>query len=156
LRTRSSLAWPLLLLLALLVGQVARTRAPALPELPPSCPVRVLRVEEGGARLGCGGGDRRDGDLETAGGVSRMSGPALRLLGLPVDVNHGSVEDLEALPGIGPKLADRIVEARPFAVAADLQRVPGIGPKRWAQLQPAVTAVVSPMTARVRSRADHL
>ena len=111
LKTRSSLAWLLLLLLALLVAQVARTRAPTLPDLPPSCPVRVLRVEEGGARLACSGGDRHDGDLETAGGVARMSGPALRLLGLPVDVNHGSVEDLEALPGIGPKLADRIVEA---------------------------------------------
>jgi hypothetical protein len=147
LKTRSSLAWPLLLLLALLVSQVARTRAPTLPDLPPSCPVRVLRLNldgEGGARLACGGKDRHDGDLETAGGVARMSGPALRLLGLPVDVNHGSVEDLEALPGIGPKLADRIAEARPFAVAADLQRVPGIGPKRWAQLQPAVTAVISP------------
>jgi DNA uptake protein ComE-like DNA-binding protein len=69
-----------------------------------------------------------------------MAGPALRLLGLPVDVNHGSVEDLEALPGIGPKLAERLVRARPFAFKDDLQRVPGIGKKRWAQLQPLVVA----------------
>ena len=69
-----------------------------------------------------------------------MTGPALRLLGLQVDVNHGSVEDLEALPGIGPKLAERIQAARPFATPADLQRVSGIGKKRWAQLQPVVTA----------------
>jgi len=39
----------------------------------------------------------------------RMTGPALRLLGLPVDLNHSSVEDLQALPGVGPKLAARIL-----------------------------------------------
>lgn len=137
-------ALPVLLVLSLLTIQAGRSVAPVLPVLPPGCPVRVLQVDEDGARLGCGGEDRRDGDLETLTGVTRMSGPALRLLGLPVDVNHSSVEDLEALPGIGPKLAERILAARPFASPADLQRVSGIGKKRWAQLQPAVTVTVSP------------
>jgi hypothetical protein len=131
-------------LLSLPSVQAGRTASPALPALPPTCSVRVLHVDEGGARLGCGGQSRRDGDMETAAGVTRMAGPALRLLGLPVDVNHGSVEDLEALPGIGPKLAERILAARPFASTSDLQRVPGIGKKRWAQLRTVVTAVVSP------------
>jgi hypothetical protein len=137
-------ALPVLLLLSLVAIQARRTVVPTLSALPPDCPVRVLNLDRGGARLGCGGEDRRDGDMETQAGVTRMSGPALRLLGLPVDLNHGSVEDLEALPGIGPKLAERILAARPFATTADLQRVQGIGKKRWAQLQPVVTAVVSP------------
>ena len=143
-RARLIRAVPVLLLLSLLAIQARRMAAPGLPALPPSCAVRVLHVDEGGACLVCAGGARRDGDLETATAVTRMAGPALRLLGLPVDVNHGSVEDLEALPGIGPKLAERILAGRPFASTADLQRVPGIGKKRWAQLQPVVTAVVSP------------
>jgi hypothetical protein len=136
-------ALPPLLLLGLPAIQAVRALPPPLPSLPPTCAVRVLRVDADDARLGCGGEGRHDGDRETSLGVARMAGPALRLLGLPVDVNHGSVEDLQALPGIGPKLAERIVEARPFAITADLQRVPGIGKKRWAQLQPLVT-VLSP------------
>jgi hypothetical protein len=131
------------MLFALLAIQGMRTQVPGLPALPPTCHARVLRVHEDGALLGCGGPDRRDGDLESLDGVSRMAGPALRLLGLPVDVNHGSVEDLEALPGIGPKLAERILATRPFARTDDLQRVPGIGKKRWAQLRPVVIASVS-------------
>jgi len=125
-------------LLALLAIQAGRGAAPSLPPLPPSCAVRVLAVDSSGALLRCAGPDRRDGDMETPLGPARMSGPALRMLGLPVDVNRGSVEDLESLPGIGPKLAERIIAARPFTTASDLQRVPGIGKKRWAQLQPVV------------------
>jgi hypothetical protein len=128
------------LLVSLLAIQVARTAKPSLPDLPPACPVRVLRIDARRAMLDCAGSDRKDGDQSIDGAVGRMSGPALRLLGLPVDVNHGSVEDLEALPGIGPKLAERILTARPYRTAAELQRVPGIGPKRWAQLESVVIA----------------
>jgi hypothetical protein len=129
-----------LLLIGLLAVQAVRLLPAALPTLPVRCAVRVLTVDEDGARLRCGGAGSRDGEMRTALGVRRMPGPALRLLGLPVDVNHGSVEDLQALPGIGPKLAERIVGARPFATTADLQQVPGIGKKRWAQLEPLVIA----------------
>lgn len=48
-----------------------------------------------------------------------------------VDVNRASAEELTALPGIGPALAERIIEARRkqmFRSMEDLQRVPGIGP----------------------------
>jgi competence protein ComEA len=59
-----------------------------------------------------------------------------------VDVNRASATDLRNLPGIGPTLAQRIIEARekkPFEKIEDLRRVSGIGPKRLEQLRPFVT-----------------
>ena len=60
-----------------------------------------------------------------------------------VNVNTASVEQLEALPGIGPKLAARIVEYRQktgaFKSAEELINVRGIGEKSFAKLQPYVT-----------------
>jgi len=49
-----------------------------------------------------------------------------------VDPNRAGVEELVALPGIGPALAARIVADRtargPYRTPEDLLRVPGIGP----------------------------
>ena len=45
----------------------------------------------------------------------------------PLSLNDASPEELQQLRGIGPELADRIVEARPFAEVEDLLRVRGIG-----------------------------
>ena len=33
-------------------------------------------------------------------------------LGLPLDLNRATAEDLDALPGLGPALAQRIVDYR--------------------------------------------
>jgi competence ComEA-like helix-hairpin-helix protein len=56
-----------------------------------------------------------------------------------VAINRASARDLEALPGIGPSLAKRIVEERekagPFRSPRDLLRVKGIGPKKQAAIQ---------------------
>ncbi|MFT7723782.1 MAG: helix-hairpin-helix domain-containing protein [Roseateles sp.] len=44
-----------------------------------------------------------------------------------VDANTASRARLESLPGVGPALAQRLLDARPFADWADLmKRVPGI------------------------------
>jgi competence ComEA-like helix-hairpin-helix protein len=62
--------------------------------------------------------------------------------GGPVDVNRASAAELEALPGVGPALAARMVEWRAknggFASAEDLAKVPGIGPAKLARLRPLV------------------
>lgn len=55
-----------------------------------------------------------------------------------VNLNRASVEELATLPGVGPTLAARILEARPFARIDDLRRVRGIGPKTLEKLRPFV------------------
>jgi competence ComEA-like helix-hairpin-helix protein len=72
------------------------------------------------------------------------SGPGSGRRGTALNVNRATVVDLEALPGIGPSLARRIVadrEARgPFATVQALDRVPGIGPALVGRLGNLVTA----------------
>lgn len=60
-------------------------------------------------------------------------------MGKPLSLNHASAVDLEALPGIGPALARRIVEGRPYRTFHDLDRVKGIGPKKLESLRKKVT-----------------
>ena len=53
-----------------------------------------------------------------------------------LDVNSASLTELENVPGIGPSIAERIIEARPFKSADDLQRVKGIGAgKRYEKIR---------------------
>lgn len=64
------------------------------------------------------------------------------LAGQTIDVNRASLQELQRLPGIGPKLSQRIVDEREkkrFVSAEDLRRVPGIGPKTLEKLRPYVT-----------------
>ena len=54
-----------------------------------------------------------------------------------LDVNSASLAELQNIPGIGPVVAERIIEARPFKNADDLQRVKGIGAgKRYEKIRP--------------------
>ncbi len=56
----------------------------------------------------------------------------------PVDLNTATVADLDALPGIGPVLAQRIVDWRTehgrFASVEQLREVTGIGESKYADL----------------------
>ncbi len=63
---------------------------------------------------------------------------------IALNVNRATAVELEALPGVGPSLARRIVADReaqgPFATVAALDRVPGIGPALVARLERLVSA----------------
>jgi len=63
----------------------------------------------------------------------------------PVDLNTADQKTLEALPGIGPAMAKRIVEARPFQNMDDLSRVKGLSKAKVAALKDKVT--ISPTKA---------
>lgn len=60
----------------------------------------------------------------------------------PLDLNRATLDELIALPGIGPVLARRIIEHREthggFKSVEELLEVRGIGPKRLAQIKERV------------------
>jgi len=61
----------------------------------------------------------------------------------PIDLNTATVQQLDALPGVGPVLAQRIVDWRTehgrFDSVDQLQEVSGIGPSRLADIRSLVT-----------------
>jgi competence protein ComEA len=71
------------------------------------------------------------------------STPAAGAPGSRVSLSSATVEQLDALPGIGPVTAQKIVDWRtahgPFASVDELDEVPGIGPARLEQLRDLVT-----------------
>lgn len=60
-----------------------------------------------------------------------------------VNINSATAQQLEALPGVGPKLAARIVEYRQkaggFKSAQELMNVKGIGEKNFEKIHAFVT-----------------
>ena len=61
----------------------------------------------------------------------------------PVNLNTATLADLDTLPGVGPVLAQRILDARAaqggFTSVGDLRKVDGIGDSRYEQLKDLVT-----------------
>ncbi|MFI2640094.1 helix-hairpin-helix domain-containing protein [Streptomyces sp. NPDC018610] len=73
-----------------------------------------------------------------ASGSGRAGGPAA-----PVSLGTATVDQLETLPGVGPVLAQHIVDYRTqhggFRSVDQLREVNGIGDRRFADLRPLVT-----------------
>jgi competence protein ComEA len=110
--------------------------------------------------LGRAGGPTRTADLELVnlaalvadgeqvvvprrGGVATAAaGGAPAAASGPVHLNSATLEQLDALPGVGPVTAQKIVDYRTqhggFGSVDELDAVPGIGPARLADLRPLV------------------
>jgi competence protein ComEA len=122
---------------------------PGLVELPPDARVADAVAEAGGLLPGAAV-DRlnlaatvRDGDQIVVPGPANGAGETSLAgstgQGGPLRLNQATAEDLEALPGVGPVLAERIVAYReehgPFRTLEDLLDVPGIGESKLASLR---------------------
>jgi competence protein ComEA len=59
-----------------------------------------------------------------------------------VSLSSATVDQLDALPGVGPVLAKRIVDWREahggFTALSQLQQVPGVGPRTYERLKSLV------------------
>ncbi|HKU44603.1 MAG TPA: helix-hairpin-helix domain-containing protein [Polyangiales bacterium] len=82
--------------------------------------------------------------------VDHAASGAVRALrdGQRLDLNRASAEELTLVPGIGPKLAQRIVEERArrgaFTALEQLRAVRGLGPKTLQR----IAGFFAPLTAR--------
>jgi competence protein ComEA len=116
-----------------------------VPPQPAGCPAPgELRAEAGHTvELACA----------SLGAAAPVRGPARSLVGLPIDPNRADAATLETLPGVGPARALAILEARrerPFQRLEDLDRVPGIGPRILAGLAGWVGVAETPAAAPER------
>jgi competence protein ComEA len=139
----------------LVVHVVGAVRRPGLYRLP-----QGSRIADAVARAG-GPGPRADLELvnlaakladglqvvvprrapPSAGGAAPADGAAAAAAG-PVHLNTATLEQLDALPGVGPVTAQKILDYRQkhgaFSSVNDLDAIPGIGPARLEQLRDLV------------------
>lgn len=61
----------------------------------------------------------------------------------PVNLNTATVEQLATIPGVGPKMAERIIDYRQknggFKKVEDLMNVSGVGEKSFLKMKPLIT-----------------
>lgn len=107
-------------------------------------PVPGEGVAVAGAPAAGSAGGTAGGTVAAGGaGGSPAGGGAPGAAGAPLDLNAADAGALDALPGIGPVLAERIVahrdEVGPYDSVDDLESVSGIGPSVLADIRDLVT-----------------
>lgn len=74
--------------------------------------------------------------------------PPAATIRFSLDINNAPAHELALLPGIGPTMAERIINERQqhgsFRSVDDVTRVPGIGPVTIEQIRPFVRPVHPP------------
>ena len=126
------------------VGQVAR---PGLYELPAGSRVVDAVAAAGGFTASADQAQLNlaqvieDGQqiVVLAQGAAPVTSSGQAGAGATVDINTADATALQTLDGIGPSLAQRILDYRAahggFRTVGDLQNVPGIGPKKFAAIK---------------------
>jgi competence protein ComEA len=101
--------------------------------------LNLARILVDGEQVAVGVKDTRDAPL---GSVAATPGNEAPTTDGRIDLNAATAAELEELPGIGPVLAERIVQWRvdngPFTDVEVLSEVSGIGDALMAQIRPRV------------------
>ncbi|MEV4707078.1 ComEA family DNA-binding protein [Actinoplanes sp. NPDC049316] len=133
-----------------------KVRKPGLVQLAPGARVADALQAAGGAAPGVDVAPLNlarkvvDGELIMVGvtpppgaATTAPAGTGSAAAGGLVNLNSATLADLDTLPGVGPVLAQRILDARDaqggFKAVTDLRKVDGIGDARFEQLKDLVT-----------------